>query len=137
MFMAPLVLVVEDDRHRADALKAMLNASDFQVLGPAATVEAALHLINESAPDAAVLDINLGDGNIVTVAAVLDAIDVRFLVATAAEIATLGSDPGVISAFKAKKQRSGGLLIETLAEMLSDRRPRLGRLDWAAGPRQH
>lgn len=57
------VLVVEDEYLIAMALKRWLQDEGADVVGPVPSVEQALDLIeNEDALDAAVLDLNLGDG---------------------------------------------------------------------------
>ncbi|MFO1061994.1 MAG: response regulator [Dongiaceae bacterium] len=54
------VLVVEDEALVATMLREQLAALGYSVLGPAASVAAALTLILEQQPDVAVLDLNLG-----------------------------------------------------------------------------
>ena len=55
----PKVLVVEDEALVAMEIAQVLRDADFEVLGPARSVAAALSLIEKSGCDAAVLDINL------------------------------------------------------------------------------
>lgn len=57
------VLVVEDEYLIAIELKQWLQAVGCEVLGPVPSVEQALDLIEDRSPDAAVLDVNLGDGD--------------------------------------------------------------------------
>ncbi len=57
--LRPKVLVVEDEALVAMEIAQVLRDADFEVLGPARSVAAALSLIEESGCDAAVLDINL------------------------------------------------------------------------------
>ncbi len=55
------ILVVEDDYMLAQELKADLEAQGAEVLGPVPDLESARHvLVASPAPDAALLDINLG-----------------------------------------------------------------------------
>lgn len=55
------IMVVEDEYFLADELSRALEAAAAAVLGPVATVATALDLLaQEAAPDAAVLDVNLG-----------------------------------------------------------------------------
>ena len=56
------VLVVEDEFLVAFDLTAMLEGAAFTVLGPVADAAAALALVAQSQPDAALLDVNLGGG---------------------------------------------------------------------------
>lgn len=54
------VMVVEDEYFLADELARALRAAGAAVLGPAPSVDAALALVGDGAPDAAVVDVNLG-----------------------------------------------------------------------------
>ena len=56
------VLVVEDSWHVGTATKRLLQALGADVVGPVATAADAVRLISEHAPDVAVVDINLRDG---------------------------------------------------------------------------
>jgi CheY-like chemotaxis protein len=78
------VLVVEDEYLIAIELKRWLQEAGAEVVGPVPDVEQALDLIeDEGAPDVAVLDINLGAGEMVhPVADRLAALSVPFLFAT-------------------------------------------------------
>jgi CheY-like chemotaxis protein len=57
------VLLVEDDPLVAMMLAELLRELDFEVIGTAATVEAALETLNGNAVDVAVLDVQLGYSN--------------------------------------------------------------------------
>ncbi len=54
------VLVVEDEALISMDIASMLSTAGFEVLGPASTVAQAFNLLERSACDAAVLDVNLG-----------------------------------------------------------------------------
>jgi CheY-like chemotaxis protein len=55
------VLVVEDDFLLADGLAEELAEHGLQVVGPVATVQQALRLLDDGTPiDAAILDVNIG-----------------------------------------------------------------------------
>jgi len=56
------VLLVEDSWQLGMALKSLLRSLDAEVDGPVATTADAEHLISEHIPDAAVVDINLRQG---------------------------------------------------------------------------
>jgi DNA-binding NtrC family response regulator len=56
------VLLVEDSWQLGMALKSLLRSLDAEVDGPVATTADAEHLISEHVPDAAVVDINLRQG---------------------------------------------------------------------------
>ena len=54
------VLVVEDEALIALDLQALLEETGYRVLGPANSSAAALKLLDETDPDVALLDVNLG-----------------------------------------------------------------------------
>lgn len=84
------VLVIEDEYFLADALDRALRAVEATVLGPLPSVRAALDLLeNEAAPDAAVLDVNLGGEMAHPVADALQARRVPFLFTTGYDRASL------------------------------------------------
>lgn len=77
------IIVVEDEYLIATELKRWLQEAGVEVLGPVPSVEQALDLIEDHRLDAAVLDINLGDGNTTyPVADRVDVLRVRYLFAT-------------------------------------------------------
>jgi DNA-binding NtrC family response regulator len=78
------LLVVEDEYLIASDLVAALEEARAEVVGPAATVEAALQLVasEDSTLDGAVLDINLRDQRVFPVADALEARGVPFVFAT-------------------------------------------------------
>lgn len=55
------ILVVEDEYLIASEIKRWLQAAGANVVGPVPSVDKALDLIADRRPDAAVLDVNLGD----------------------------------------------------------------------------
>lgn len=57
-----LILIAEDETIIAMALELALQHAGHRVLGPADSVEAALRLAGEAAPELALVDINLRDG---------------------------------------------------------------------------
>ncbi|MDV2984364.1 UNVERIFIED_CONTAM: PAS domain-containing protein [Methylobacteriaceae bacterium AG10] len=83
------VLVVEDDYYLAtDTARALLSAG-AEVIGPCPTEEAARDALEDGAPEAALVDINLGSGPSFTLAALLRERGVPFVFIT-------GYDEGVI-----------------------------------------
>ena len=56
------VLVVDDSWHVGIGLKSLLNSWGAEVVGPVATTAEAVRIVSERRPDAAVVDINLRDG---------------------------------------------------------------------------
>jgi DNA-binding response OmpR family regulator len=57
------ILVVEDEYLIASEVKRWLLAAGSEVLGPVPSADQALDLIEALRPDAAVLDVNLGEGD--------------------------------------------------------------------------
>ena len=78
-----LVLVVEDEFLIAMDLEQLLRRHGWRVLGPAATVDQALRLLQGATPDVALLDVNLGGEPVTPVAAELRARGVPFVLASA------------------------------------------------------
>jgi DNA-binding response OmpR family regulator len=83
------VLVVEDDVWIGMDVKSALDATGCQVLGPIATVNAAIRTVTSNRLDAAVLDINLGKELSFPIADALTSCNVPFLFLTAYDRATL------------------------------------------------
>lgn len=76
------VLVVEDEALIALHICDVLEDMGCEPLGPAATVKQAMELIRNGAPDAAILDVNLGGERSDKVAKALSSLDVPFLYCT-------------------------------------------------------
>jgi CheY-like chemotaxis protein len=76
------ILVVEDEALVAMLVEDALVDAGFAVLGPARSVAQALEMLTAETPDAAVLDLNLGGENSLSVADALAARGIPFLVAT-------------------------------------------------------
>lgn len=76
------ILVVEDEALVAMLVEDALLDAGCEVIGPAADVEAALRLLGEAVPDAAVLDMNLGGDSSAPIADALAGKGVPFVVAT-------------------------------------------------------
>ena len=79
------VLVVEDELFIAMEIADVLASAGFVVLGPAASVEDALQLLDNVLPDAAVLDLNLGRDRVTPVAAFLRSREIPFVLASAGD----------------------------------------------------
>jgi len=58
------ILLVEDSWHVGEALKEVLASLGAEVAGPAATVAEAEGLLSECAPDVALVDVYLRDGEL-------------------------------------------------------------------------
>lgn len=105
------VLIVDDEALIALTLADSLRELGFAVLGPAHSVEAAMALIRQGAPDCAVLDINLAGRSSAPVARALQALEVPFVYCTGyaepaeqiepgleAEMITKPTDPDMLAA---------------------------------------
>jgi CheY-like chemotaxis protein len=77
------ILVVEDDRLLALYDADLLTAWHCEVLGPVASVAAALGLLAETVPDAALLDVSLGGETSEPIARALAAIPRPFVMTSA------------------------------------------------------
>jgi DNA-binding response OmpR family regulator len=80
---ARTILVVEDEFLIAMELAEVLEDSGFEVLGPVSTVQAALKLLDQHSPHAAVLDLSLRNEMVTPVAQVLRRMKVPFVIASA------------------------------------------------------
>jgi PAS domain S-box-containing protein len=78
----PRVLLVEDEALVAMMIQETLGEFGFQVIGPVSTASEALAAVRGGHFDAAVLDINLGDGPVYTVAEILGHRGVPFVFVT-------------------------------------------------------
>ena len=78
----PRVLLVEDEALVAMMIQETLAEFGFQVIGPVSTASEALASARDSRFDAAVLDINLGDGMVYSVAELLSKRGVPFVFVT-------------------------------------------------------
>ena len=76
------VLVVEDEALVAMLVEDALLDAGFGVIGPAATVEEALSLLQRERPDAVVLDLNLAGETSTPVADELAARGIPYVIAT-------------------------------------------------------
>jgi DNA-binding response OmpR family regulator len=95
------VLVVEDDFHVAESLAMAFAAHGCEVVGPVATVEAALALIVAGGPiDGAVLDINLRGELAYPVADALRARRVPFVFTTGYDEQVVAEPYGGIACFE-------------------------------------
>jgi DNA-binding response OmpR family regulator len=79
---SPRVLIVEDEAIIAMSLADSFEEAGAEVLGPAASVREALSLLDRDEPDAALLDVNLLDGEVTPVALRLLAQGVPILIYT-------------------------------------------------------
>jgi len=82
MGVARRILIVEDEPIVAIALQDMLEDLGYEVAGPAFRVAPALALAGHGGFDAAILDVNMGDGESYCVAELLQAAGIPYLFAT-------------------------------------------------------
>jgi DNA-binding response OmpR family regulator len=88
------VLVVEDEYLIASEVKRWLHNAGAEVIGPVPRADLALDLIAQQHPDAAVLDVNLGDGDTVyPVADKLGILGVPYIFATG-DVRVAGASAG-------------------------------------------
>ncbi|GEP11433.1 response regulator [Methylobacterium gnaphalii] len=91
------VLVVEDEYYLADELTRAARDAGVIVLGPVPRVEAAFDILeNGEAPDAAILDMNLGGVSAETIADALLKRGVPFLITTGYDHASLPQRFGAV-----------------------------------------
>jgi len=108
------ILVVEDEYFLADEVRRKLIVLGVTVIGPVASVNEAMYLIDTTEIDAAILDVHLGDEFVFPVAERLDKLEVPFVFAT-------GYDPSFIP-----KQFTGFSLCEKPTEL-----QKIARALWA------
>ena len=113
----PLVLVVEDEFLIAMDLEHLLRRHGFRVLGPAATVAAALRLLEGKTPDVALLDVNLRGELVTPVAEALRARGVPFVLASAYDRAQLPAEI-LVAASNVGKPTNERRLLAALAEAM-------------------
>lgn len=81
--MQKTVLIVEDEFLIAMDLVRMVEGDGWRIIGPVATVQDALRLLEAELPSVAMLDVNLGKELVTPVAERLKAQNVPFAVASA------------------------------------------------------
>jgi CheY-like chemotaxis protein len=114
------VLVLEHDHLQAQHIATQLKYAGAQVLGPVVTPEAALALVREEKPDAAILDIHLREGTAYPVADLLVSGGVPFLFAAGHDHRTIPERFADIRVFE--KAHDGASLLETLVSELEKAR---------------
>jgi CheY-like chemotaxis protein len=114
-----LVLVVEDEFLIAMDLEQLLRRHGWRVLGPAATVAAALRLLRGAMPDVALLDVNLGGELVTPVAVELRARGVPFVLASAYDRLGLLRDAVLAAAPNVGKPTDERRLLAALARAVA------------------
>lgn len=109
------VLIVEDESLIAMELTFILEDAGYEVIGPVATVRAALEVLNRTPPDACVLDVNLRGEHSAAVAAALKSQNVPFLLSSAYERDKLEQIPAFFGIVNIGKPAPRNLLLSGLA----------------------
>lgn len=114
----PRILVVEDEWLIAAQLELTLEDLGYAVVGPAPSVREAVALIATDRPDAAVLDISLGDETSFAIAAALTERDIPFLFLSGYTAADLpaGLDGRILLNKPATERDLGDILAALLAD---------------------
>jgi two-component system, response regulator PdtaR len=113
-----LVLVVEDELMVAWDIESTLNAAGIKVLGPVSSVAAALALIEQQTPDAAILDLNLQGELCTPVAQRLRELGVPFVLSTAYNHLRPDGDTAFSGVDNLGKPFPPSRFLEVLADML-------------------
>lgn len=116
--VSPHVLVVEDEVLIAMELEDVLADAGFAVLGPVPAVAAALALLAQRRPDAAVLDVNLRGERITPVAQALKDMAVPFVLTSAYGMGELATEPVLAGARNIGKPTDHAALLRALRELL-------------------
>jgi DNA-binding response OmpR family regulator len=92
------ILLVEDEAMIAMLVEDMLDDLGFETVGPALHLESALMLAESERLDAAILDVNMGEGRSYSVAAVLNSRGIPYIFATGygAEGIEAGHSPAAV-----------------------------------------
>ena len=114
------VLVAEDEFLLALELEAVLQQQGCVVLGPVATLEGALALVDGQLLDGAVLDVNLRGRRVAPLAAALQQRGVPFVLVTGYAERQL-SEPELRGQLRLDKPLDGEHLLRTLAHALQRR----------------
>jgi CheY-like chemotaxis protein len=117
------ILIVEDEMMAASLAEIVLGDSGCVIVGPAASVEQGLALVQNEPIDAAVLDINLGGEPVFPIADALAARGVPFVFVTGYGVTGVNGDrfPGVPVV---QKPYDDEALVRTIAGQLAARRSR-------------
>jgi CheY-like chemotaxis protein len=117
--MTHKVLVVEDEFLIAMELRRTLTEAGYDVVGPVATVPDALSLLQQSHPDACVLDVNLRGEAACAVAEVLRSMQVPFVLSTAYSQNEIDTHAALAGATNIGKPASREDLLQAVAELMA------------------
>jgi response regulator of citrate/malate metabolism len=113
------VLIVEDEFMVAMSLRRLVISRGYEVLGPAATVSAALSVLKASRPDACILDVTLRDEQSQRVALALKHMQVPFLLSSAHKDELTQRDPAFIGIMNIGKPVVDHQLMLALSSLLA------------------
>lgn len=119
MHDSPRILIVEDEYLIALELDTELTTAGYRVIGPVPDVSAALELLREERPDAAILDVNLAGEWVTPVAEVLRAMSVPFILASGYVAADLHVEPVLRDAINVGKTWRSEFLLNVLRGLLN------------------
>ncbi|MFC5519046.1 response regulator [Kaistia terrae] len=114
-----VILIVEDEYLVAMELTQILEDSGYIVVGPAATVAAALALLNTTSPSACVLDVNLRGEVSAQVAWALKERRVPFLLSSGYKQETINSEAAFDGVANIGKPAQPDHLVSALASLLA------------------
>jgi ActR/RegA family two-component response regulator len=116
-FQARRILLAEDEYFLADALNRALRAAGAETLGPVASVAGGLRLLDVGpAPDAAILDLDLGGESAFPLADALIARAVPFVFTTGYDPAAI--PPAYAAIRRVLKPAEPGAVLAALATLL-------------------
>ena len=115
-----LVLVVDDNFFCSVMLENILTDAGYEVLGPAAGVKAALDLLRQRRPDAAVLDVNLAGEWVTPVAQALMNQHIPFILASARGPGELAIEPLLSMAVNLGKPTLAADLLTNVSRMVAN-----------------
>ena len=114
----PLILIVEDEFLLALELEAVIEASGWDVLGPAASISEAMRFLDSDTPNAALLDYNLGGHPVTPVAERLRAMAVPFAVISAYAASNIAKIEVLSNAPILQKPARSGLIAKTVTGLI-------------------
>lgn len=114
------ILVLEDEFIIADEIASILEDAGHTVIGPTATVEAAISRLEEDAakPDAAIIDANLRGDSSLPVARKLRELSVPFCICTGYRSNDLSSEFGEVA--MVQKPVSPAAILATIRSLVGD-----------------
>jgi DNA-binding NtrC family response regulator len=121
------VLVAEDEVSLAIELEQLVGELGGTVIGPVGTVAAAIEQVRREHLDGALLDIELRDGRVSPIAAILAARGVPFVLLSGYDPLTLQDDPVLRAAPQLAKPFGFQAFLEVICRTMSAAMPHSGR----------